>query len=335
MIKYLNWQYGIRAAVAMSIALIVVRYFGFEYGCWVLLTTGFVLLGSVGQTVKRAIERIGGHLLGYVFTLIMYWAFWQFWPMPSVWLPLLIFLTTLFLPYRYFWFSFFLMPLIVFAFYIHYGLNFPKHESIYFFTYRRLYDTILGCIIATLSTLLIYPNSSEKQLQEQFKNEIVDIQKMLTHLFSSEAKSLKNIDEITQDHELKKGFIKEIAFEQALKPEKIKHYKLMSKGLFSIRLILASLSHFARNKKPTPSYQRWIEHNIESLNAKLFRLKTGEAIKVEPFETLDELYADLFEARDKKTISYDDFSQVIVVSSFLTELNEKIDSLLKQASAII
>ncbi len=169
---------GIRAAIAMSIALAACQILGIEHGAWVILSTNFVLLLRQGDTIKKGIDRILGHATGFIIAILFYGYILKYVPTPYLWVPLLTFLSSYYILKNYFIFSNLLMIVILYL-YLYVDPNLFTHISINHFMLSRLENVTLGSIIAILAGLSIFPNVG---LNPLFATLAKSFAKLTTHL---------------------------------------------------------------------------------------------------------------------------------------------------------
>ncbi len=146
---------AIRGGVTLSLTFLITYLLTMKYAAWVMLSTALVLQVRQGDTIKKALDRIGGHLVGAFFTLaIGYFVWTHFWS-PLFWVPVLIFFGSYYFLKNYFIFAAVLMPIIVYLYatFAPTGFTaFPYGP----FVFTRFIDVAIGSLLAMMGGILIF-----------------------------------------------------------------------------------------------------------------------------------------------------------------------------------
>ena len=149
------FRFGLRLAVALAIGYLTIHLIHVANGYWVLMTIAFVCRPNYGATRLRVVERIAGTLLGLVICWIAIKLF------PSVEMQLI----------------FALLGALIFPItrQDHYIIATTAVTIMAIFCFNligdgllviwpRLIDTLIGCTIAGLATLVIFPDWHGRRL---------------------------------------------------------------------------------------------------------------------------------------------------------------------------
>ena len=151
----LLFRHALRLAIALSVGYAVLHWIHPTQGYWILLTTVFVCQPNYGATRLKLVQRIGGTLLG----LLAGWALFDLFPDPLLQSLIAVAAGVAFFATRasrYTLASAAITLMVLFCFNQvgdGYGLIWP-----------RLFDTLLGSLIAGLAVFLILPDWQGRRL---------------------------------------------------------------------------------------------------------------------------------------------------------------------------
>ena len=175
----MNSQLAIRAMVAIPLALVISKIIKTQHPDWIILTTNLVLQVRFGDTIKRAMERTIGHIVGFIITLVLASLIWPYFSSPYFWIPALIFLCTYNINKNYFYFSLSIMITIIFYDYISHLGNHDLSSIILMTAKSRLLDTLIGATIALSASLFLFPSTGTEALENMHQNVIICFIKLL------------------------------------------------------------------------------------------------------------------------------------------------------------
>ena len=164
--KLLNeTKLGLRAAVATLATLLVTAHvFNLPRSYWAILTTMALVSASWGETVMRAWYRIGMTIVGCAVGTALWW-----WLGPTDWLWLILlvasWLVVFYLPVSYAKAMFGLGVTVVMLF----SLIGMWNNTLLL---ERIYETIIGAIVAVLVTRVVLPQRAQSQLSTLQKQAI-------------------------------------------------------------------------------------------------------------------------------------------------------------------
>ncbi len=170
------FRHALRVAAAVAAASMVASAISPSHGSWVTVTTLAVLQPYPGATVRRAIERVIGTVLGSaVAALLMF----------VVRGPLLLGLAMFPLsvaavvtrPRSYRLFTFFLTPAFV--------LLAMRHPGDGWTAVLRATDAILGGLVALVASLLIFPSWERGRLAEMRATMLIEVERYLGAVLGS------------------------------------------------------------------------------------------------------------------------------------------------------
>jgi uncharacterized membrane protein YccC len=151
-------RHALRMAISVSFAFLLIRLRHIPYGYWMTMTVVIIQQPYVATTWTRALERVGGSVLGGGLAALMGLVFHA-----QATLLLLIFplamATMAFRPVNYTLFVFFLTPLFVLIL----DLTHPGEREITLAGVRAL-NTVIGGVIALLGVTLLWPASGANRM---------------------------------------------------------------------------------------------------------------------------------------------------------------------------
>lgn len=151
----LLFRHGLRIALALIAGYAVLKLVHPENGYWILLTIVFVCRPHFGATRRRLFERIGGTLAGLGVT----WAVLQLFPGIELQLLLALAAALLFFFTRTDRYLVATAAITVMAL-----VCFNLLGNGFVLIWPRLFDTLIGCAIAALASLLILPDWQGRRL---------------------------------------------------------------------------------------------------------------------------------------------------------------------------
>ncbi|MGR4895223.1 YccS family putative transporter [Stenotrophomonas sp. LARHCG68] len=151
----LLFRHGLRIALALIAGYAVLKLVHPENGYWILLTIVFVCRPHFGATRRRLFERIGGTLAGLGVT----WAVLQLFPGTELQLLLALAAALLFFFTRTDRYLVATAAITVMAL-----VCFNLLGNGFVLIWPRLFDTLIGCAIAALASLLILPDWQGRRL---------------------------------------------------------------------------------------------------------------------------------------------------------------------------
>ncbi|MET1079966.1 MAG: YccS family putative transporter [Pseudomonas sp.] len=159
--RSLLFRHALRLAVALAAGYGVLHWIHPTQGYWILLTTVFVCQPNYGATRRKLLQRIGGTLLG----LLAGWALFDLFPDPRLQALIAVAAGVGFFATRasrYTLASAAITLMVLFCFNQvgdGYGLIWP-----------RLFDTLVGSLIAGLAVFLILPDWQGRRLHVELAN---------------------------------------------------------------------------------------------------------------------------------------------------------------------
>ncbi len=151
----LLFRHGVRIALALIAGYALLRLVNPDNGYWILLTIVFVCRPHFGATRRRLVERIAGTLLGLGAT----WALMQLFPGTELQLLLALAAALLFFFTRTDRYLIATAAITVMAL-----LCFNLLGDGFVLLWPRLFDTLIGCAIAAIASLLILPDWEGRRL---------------------------------------------------------------------------------------------------------------------------------------------------------------------------
>lgn len=167
---------ALQAAIAMTLCFIIGDYFHLEKSYWAVLTALLLISQTWGESLKKAFERIGMTIFGgFVGTFI----FFAVTGHPNL-LFLIMLVTVFFLVYNlghsFRSTAFFVTMFIVFLFAMLGQWNFKLLEI-------RIYETVLGALIAVLTSLFFLPTHAKSNFKSQAKNYLCQCRELIDKSF--------------------------------------------------------------------------------------------------------------------------------------------------------
>lgn len=153
----LLFRHGVRIALALIAGYAVLMLVNPDNGYWILLTIVFVCRPHFGATRRRLVERIAGTLLGLGAT----WALMQLFPGTELQLLLALAAALLFFFTRTDRYLVATAAITVMAL-----LCFNLLGDGFVLLWPRLFDTLIGCAIAAIASLLILPDWEGRRLHK-------------------------------------------------------------------------------------------------------------------------------------------------------------------------
>lgn len=151
------FRHAIRMSVALTLGYGIIQFFDIERGYWILLTTLFVCQPNYSATRQKLVSRIIGTLaglLGGVFLLTLF-------PTEESQLFFIVVSGVFFFAFRqgnYSYATGFITLLVLFCF--------NQLGEGYAVVLPRLADTLIGCALAVLAVVLIFPDWQSRRLHK-------------------------------------------------------------------------------------------------------------------------------------------------------------------------
>ncbi len=153
----LLFRHGVRIALALTAGYAVLTLMHAENGYWILLTILFVCRPHFGATRRRLVERIAGTLAGLGVT----WALMQLFPGTGLQLLLALAAALVFFFSRTDRYLLATAAITVMAL-----LCFNLLGDGFVLIWPRLLDTLIGCAIAAIASLLVLPDWEGRRLHK-------------------------------------------------------------------------------------------------------------------------------------------------------------------------
>ena len=154
---------AIRAAITLPLSYAVALVFHINHPGWVLLSANLVLLVRKGDTIKKAFDRILGHVVGAILSLPLAYYVWLHFYSAYFWTPVLAFLSAYYFLKNYFIYALLLMILLVYM----YGMRLPMGFvglPVEPFILSRLIAVTVGCVVAMTAGLFIFHDTGSTPL---------------------------------------------------------------------------------------------------------------------------------------------------------------------------
>jgi len=168
---------GYQAAFAVFISIVISYIFHLDRSYWSTLTAFLMITQTFGESIKRSLERISMTILGCIAGTLIYFSLKN----SEISLIILILLVTFFINYyftvTYSLSVFFVTLLVVFLFAILGQWNTNILEE-------RIIETIIGAVIALISTAIVFPTFSTKKLSNEIPNFLQKLQISIDSTFS-------------------------------------------------------------------------------------------------------------------------------------------------------
>jgi uncharacterized membrane protein YccC len=152
-------RHALRMAISVSFAFLLIRLRHIPYGYWMTMTVVIIQQPYVATTWTRALERVGGSVLGGGLAALLGMAFHAQTTLLLLIFPLAM-ATMAFRPVNYTLFVFFLTPLFVLIL----DLTHPGEREITLAGVRAL-NTVIGGVIALVGVTLIWPASGANRMR--------------------------------------------------------------------------------------------------------------------------------------------------------------------------
>ena len=155
----INSKLALRGSIAITASFIFACFYGNPaYTAWIIIICNVAVLVRQGDTIKKGIDRIVGHSIGFGLALILGWWVWPYFSTGYVWIPILSIITSYYFLANYFYFSISLCISIVFlVYYTRYGHN-PTDFPVLLIALNRLIYVSIGTAFAILSSFFIFRN---------------------------------------------------------------------------------------------------------------------------------------------------------------------------------
>ncbi len=165
MIKNLNesTKLALQAAIAVTLALLIGAFFHFERSYWAVLTAVVLVSQTWGESIKKALERVVMTILGGCVGTIIYFMVGTSTIAMFMIVLVTVFFAVFFFRKSYLFTVFFITIFIVFLFAMLMGWTVEILGE-------RIIETIIGAVIAVVTTALVFPIRSKRQLPTLLQN---------------------------------------------------------------------------------------------------------------------------------------------------------------------
>lgn len=153
----IQFRFGLRLAVALAIGYLTIHLVHLAHGYWVLLTIAFVCRPNFGATRLRVFERMAGTLVG----LIISWIAIKLFPLAEIQLVFALLGALIFPVMRQHHYIIATTAVTIMAIFC-----FNLIGNGLLVIWPRLFDTLIGCTIAAVATLVIYPDWQGRRLNQ-------------------------------------------------------------------------------------------------------------------------------------------------------------------------
>ncbi|AVH57575.1 MULTISPECIES: FUSC family protein [Streptomyces] len=174
-----SWRYGLRLAVCIGLAQVLVSIIAVPRSYWVVLTVTFVMKPDFGSVFSRALLRA----LGTVAGLVVAAAVLSFVP-PGWWDVLVVLvlapLIPVFTPRGYGYQTAAITPVIL-------VLTDTLHRQGIGLLAPRLLDSLIGCAIALVAGYLLWPESWHTRVGDRLADAVADTAGYVEYAFRSDA----------------------------------------------------------------------------------------------------------------------------------------------------
>ncbi|KOO12199.1 hypothetical protein AKJ18_25190, partial [Vibrio xuii] len=151
------FRHAVRMSIALTAGYGIIQFFEIERGYWILLTTLFVCQPNYSATRQKLVARIIGTLAGLLFGVLLL----TFFPSQESQLVFIVISGVAFFAFRlanYGYATGFITLLVLFCF--------NQLGEGYAVVLPRLADTLVGCALAVLAVVLIFPDWQSKRLHK-------------------------------------------------------------------------------------------------------------------------------------------------------------------------
>ena len=166
-----------QAAIAVLLTVAIGRIFQLDHSYWATLTAMLMVAQTFGESVKKSFERISMTIAGCIVGTLIYFALKE----SSISLIILMLIVTFFVNYyftvAYLLSVFFITLLVVFIFATLGNWNMQILEA-------RIIETVIGAVIALISTALIFPMSTRKSIVKEIPLFVEKIQSAMDSTFA-------------------------------------------------------------------------------------------------------------------------------------------------------
>lgn len=151
------FRHAVRMSIALTAGYGIIQFFEIERGYWILLTTLFVCQPNYSATRQKLVARIIGTLAGLLLGVLLL----TFFPSQESQLVFIVLSGVAFFAFRlanYGYATGFITLLVLFCF--------NQLGEGYAVVLPRLADTLVGCALAVLAVVLIFPDWQSKRLHK-------------------------------------------------------------------------------------------------------------------------------------------------------------------------
>lgn len=159
-------QRSIRMSVAMTFLVFICYYLEIKNPAWVGFSLIAVEQNNLGTSLKKAMQRITGTLLGIILGLLL--SHFLFIPYPHTRMLSLALVFGLFASLRYNYTFAIILATILLADLFYYLV--PGNVSVEIFLLNRILDTLLGVTIGLVSAQIIFPRSILANLKQELSH---------------------------------------------------------------------------------------------------------------------------------------------------------------------
>lgn len=179
--------HSIRVTIASVIAALVGLHLNAGHMYWLMFTVVLVLQSEIGSSIKRSVERIGGTLIGAPIGIIIVLLIGSLGSqgalLSGIALALILAVIVLMMKKNY------AVAVVFITIAVLLGYNLLGDPDITMTAGQRIFDTALGTAIAVIASIIIFPNSLNKIVQDEwtlFLKKSGDMYEMLTDEFAKQ-----------------------------------------------------------------------------------------------------------------------------------------------------
>nr|WP_244327793.1 FUSC family protein [Roseibium sp. RKSG952] len=175
---------ALQGGIAAAIAVFIAHVFGLHHAFWVPMTVIFVLSNSLGQTLRRSIERVLGTVIGVVVAFGAF-AIWKEAPLVLGVISLVCFSLVFVATDRHY-----VAGSAVVAFSVVLGLHLLTGIGVADML-ARAYDTAIGAIAGALIAFVVFPIKTDIRIRGCLVDILDEARRLMTEEASRNAVSVK------------------------------------------------------------------------------------------------------------------------------------------------
>jgi uncharacterized membrane protein YccC len=158
-LKSSQFRHALRVTIAMLIGYFVSLFFPLGHGYWILLTIATILKPAYSISRTRNMQRLLGTVTGVIFSF----AFLYF--ISNSTLAFLLMLCAMIIAYSLLKLNYYISCICI-TIYVIISFHFLNNSSFNVIVVDRLIDTIIGCIIAFVVSIFVFPLWEYRQTKE-------------------------------------------------------------------------------------------------------------------------------------------------------------------------